>query len=193
MLAGPPQAKRVLPTSQPAHELAMGRYAMARDARHKLPRRTKDDNASRIRAWRQAPSSGSAVSLIQQASVLASLTLTWRSGIAPEYLSIRTNRTASSGSFESAWCNYAKGVLLRSCTLLRTSFPARAAKHRSSLTHEHIRNRPGGEPDESGAERRAEVQPRSGGRQLVIMKKPQSWGHHTRRWDRLHRAETCRH
>ena len=130
MLAGPPQAKRVLPTSQPAHELAMGRYAMARDARHKLPRRTKDDNASRIRAWRQAPSSGSAVSLIQQASVLASLTLTWRSGIAPEYLSIRTNRTASSGSFESAWCNYAKGVLLRSCTLLRTSFPARATKHR---------------------------------------------------------------
>ena len=101
MLAGPPQAKRVLPTSQPAHELAMGRYAMARDARHKLPRRTKDDNASRIRAWRQAPSSGSAVSLIQQASVLASLTLTWRSGIASEYLSIRTIRTASSGSFET--------------------------------------------------------------------------------------------
>ena len=84
--------------------------------------------------------------------------------------SIRAIRTVSSGSFESAWCKYAKGVLLRSCTLLRTSFPARAAKHRSSLTQEHIRNRPGGEPDESGAERRAEVQPRSGGRQLVLSK-----------------------
>ena len=128
MLAGPPQAKRVLPPSQRAYELAMGRYAMARDARRKLPRRTKDDNASRIRAWRQAPSSGSAVSLIQQASVLASLTLTWRSGIASEYLSIRTIRTASSGSFESAWCNYAKGVLLRSCTLLRTSFPGSCSR-----------------------------------------------------------------
>ena len=55
MLAGPPQAKRVLPPSQAAYEHAMGRYAMARDARRKLPRRTKDEDASRKRAWRQAP------------------------------------------------------------------------------------------------------------------------------------------
>ena len=49
VLAGPPQAKRVLPMSQPAYELAMGRYAVARDARRKLPRRTKAENAKRMR------------------------------------------------------------------------------------------------------------------------------------------------
>ena len=33
----------------------MGLYAMTRDARRKLPRRTKEEDASRKRAWRKAP------------------------------------------------------------------------------------------------------------------------------------------
>jgi hypothetical protein len=38
VLAGPPRSKRPLPLSTPAYELAMGKYAVARDARRKLPR-----------------------------------------------------------------------------------------------------------------------------------------------------------
>ena len=53
VLAGPPRAKRVLPPSQPAYELAMGRYAMARDERRKQPRRTQTQNAKRMRDYRE--------------------------------------------------------------------------------------------------------------------------------------------
>ena len=54
VLAGPPQRKRPLPLSQPAYELAMGRYAIANEARRKLPRRSKADDASRKQGEREA-------------------------------------------------------------------------------------------------------------------------------------------
>jgi hypothetical protein len=57
VLAGPPQRKRPLPLSQPAYELAMGRYSLANEARRKLPRRTKAEDAERKRNARAAPSS----------------------------------------------------------------------------------------------------------------------------------------
>ena len=57
VLAGPPRPKRRLPLSQPAYELAMGRYSLANEARRKLPRRSKDEDAERKRMARAAPSS----------------------------------------------------------------------------------------------------------------------------------------
>ena len=56
VLAGPPRSKRPLPLSTPAYELAMGKYAVARDARRKLPRlrlRTKVQDAGRKRDARE--------------------------------------------------------------------------------------------------------------------------------------------
>ena len=57
VLAGPPEMPRPTPQpgeSQEEYELAMGEYAIVRDARRALPRRTRAENAERMRVSREA-------------------------------------------------------------------------------------------------------------------------------------------
>jgi hypothetical protein len=63
VLAGPPRDKRPLPLSQPAYELAMGKYAIARDSRRKLPRRSKEEDAGRKASERALTAQLAATSL----------------------------------------------------------------------------------------------------------------------------------